>query len=55
MRRFDMVQEAAPITIDAKQAYKQLYTAELPDSHFEAVCELLPALQSSCLMLRIDA
>ena len=55
MRRFDMAQNAAPITIDAQQAYKQLYTEKLADSHFEAVSELLPALRSSCPILGIDA
>ena len=47
MRRFDMAQNAAPITIDAQQAYKQLYTEKLADSHFETVRKLLPALRST--------
>jgi hypothetical protein len=56
MRRFDVVQEAAPITIDAKQAYTQLYTAELADSQrLEAVRELLPALRSTSPILGMES
>ena len=45
MQRFDAVHASTPVNTDAKRAYKQLHTAELAESYFEAVRELLPALQ----------
>lgn len=55
MRRYDVVQESAPVNSDAKQAYKQFYADELVESHFEVVRELItrrcdrPALSSESM------
>ncbi|CAL4984314.1 unnamed protein product [Urochloa decumbens] len=39
MRRFEEIPEAAPLTTEAKQAYKKFYVEEMREKHYEAIQE----------------
>ncbi|CAL5069989.1 unnamed protein product [Urochloa decumbens] len=45
MRRFEEIPEAAPLTMEAKQAYKKFYAEEMREKHYEAIQDLSCVLE----------
>ncbi|CAN6282511.1 unnamed protein product [Urochloa humidicola] len=50
MHRFEGAPEAAPVTTEAKQAYKKFYVEGAREKNFEAIRDLLPSLRCASLL-----
>ncbi|CAN6245126.1 unnamed protein product [Urochloa humidicola] len=55
MRRFDMIPDVSTPTTEGEKAYEKLYRSGVHNEHFEAMNDLLPALQNVSPLLGLQA